>query len=97
VSKDKNLEFERPARPEDEIVSGWAELIRSKDYSDEELYPTSRLEAIGHFWMMEEDNPIRSPRGQAEAKHISKLAAFEVAWRTGRVQTLIDYYGGSDE
>lgn len=90
-------EFERASRPEDEIANGWAELIRSKDYSNEELYPTPRLEELGTFWMLEEDNPIRSPRGQAEAKHITKLLAFEVAYRTGRVQTLIDYYGGQDE
>lgn len=98
MAKDKeSTEFERASRPEDELLSGWAELQRSKDYSDENLYSLERLEELGVIWMMESDNPDRSPRGRAEAEHITKLLSFECAYRTGRMQLLIDFYGGRDE
>lgn len=93
-AKNKPTEFERASRPEDEILSGWYELQRSVDYSDENKYSLERLQELGAIWMMEEDNPLRSPRGQAEAKHIAKLLTFECAYRTGQIQTLIDFYRG---
>lgn len=80
-----------------DIASTYTELQRAHEYSNEELYPLSRLEALGTFWMEEETNPARSPRSQAEAKRITTLLSFECAWRTGRIQTLIDFYGGQDE
>lgn len=85
------------ARPDDKILSGYAELERSHDYSDETKYSLEKLEELGLMWMEEEDDPLRSPRGQAEAKHITKLLSFECAYRTGRMQLLIDFYGGQDE
>lgn len=76
----------------DGIESTYYELLRSHDYSNEEIYPTTRLEELGMTWMVQEDNPDRSVRSRNEANKITKLIAFEVAWRTGRVQTLIDFY-----
>ena len=92
----KATEFERASRDEDEVISGYAELQRSKDYSDERLYSTNRLEALGMRWLAEENNPLRSARGQAEAKHITKLITFEIAYRTDRIQLLIDFYGSQE-
>jgi glutathione synthase/RimK-type ligase-like ATP-grasp enzyme len=97
MSETQATEFERQSRPEDELLNGWSELIRSKDYSNEELYTLERLQELGVIWMNEEDNPLRSPRGQAEAKHIAKLLAFECAYRKGQVQVLIDFYGAYHE
>lgn len=90
------MEHSDGVRPDDEIVSTHIELQRSRDYSNEDLYPLSRLEEMGTFWMGEEDNPLRSPRSQNEAKRITKLIAFECSYRTGRVQVLIDFYGGQN-
>ncbi len=92
MSKNQTYELERAPRPEDDLANGYFELLRSVDYSNEELYSNERLEALGLFWLEEEDNPLRSPRGQAEAKHITKLLSFECAYRQGRIDVLIDFY-----
>lgn len=81
---------------DEEVISGFAELERSHEYADETLYPTERLEALGMRWLAAENNPLRSERGQAEAKKITTRIAFEIAHRTDRMQMLIDFYGGED-
>ena len=79
-------------RVEDEIASGWAELQRARDYADPEKYSLERIDALGLFWLEEEDNPLRSPRGQREARVIVARLAFESAYRQGRVDELRKAY-----
>lgn len=93
----KNYEVERPTRDDDEIANGYLELQRSKDYSDEKLYPMHRIEALGFFWMEEETNPLRSPRGQEEARQITKLLTFEAAYRQGRIGELTAFYNKKND
>lgn len=96
MGKDKSLEFERAPRAEDEILSSHSELIRSHDYSNEEMYPMDSLRRLAEYWEEESENPIRSERSKNVCKLIAAMAHFELAYRNGRVQVLIDFYGGQD-
>lgn len=93
----KEKEFVERYSPIDDIRSSHAELQRSNDYSNEVLYPLNKLEALGLYWMDEESNPLRSERSQAVCRQITKRLSFECAYRTGRIQTLIDFYGADHE
>ena len=97
MSKEKEPYFVEQYNPIDEIESTHSELLRSKDYSNEELYTLGRLEELGLYWMEEEDNPIRSERSKAVCKQITKRLSFECAYRSGRVPLLVDYYTKNSE
>jgi len=92
MSKDKNYEVERQARPEDNLANGYFELLRSVEYADDKKYSLTHLQALGHFWAEECTNPLRSERGQIEAKLITDRITFECAARLGRVTILSAFY-----
>lgn len=97
MSKEKEQEFVEQYNLVDAIESTNSELLRSTDYSNEELYSLSKLEELGIYWMEEEDNPIRSERSKAVCRQITKRLSFECAYRTGRVPLLIDFYAAHNE
>lgn len=86
-------EFVERVSPIDNIESTHYELVRARQYSGiesdgEYTYSTVRLEIMGHKWLQEEDNELRSPRSRAEARKISNLIAFELAYRNGELDKL---------
>lgn len=92
MGKLKNYEFEREARPEDELANGYFELQRSTEYGDERKFSLEHLQALGHYWAEQCENPLRSIRGQEEARLITRRITFECAVRTGRTAVLTAYY-----
>ena len=86
-------QFVERYNPIDDILSTHSELLRSVEYSNEKLYSTEKLEELGLYWLDEETNPIRSERSQAAAKQITRLLAFECAYRKSQIPMLIEFFG----
>ena len=93
---DKILEPDYVERPDptDAIESTHSELIRSHDYSNEEMYPIDRLRVMAEYWQEEAQNPLRSERSKKLCGLIAKMCTFEIAYRNGTMPTMIAFYKG---
>jgi hypothetical protein len=87
-------QFVEQFSPIDAIESTHSELIRAHDYSDEELYTTDMLRNLANKWDEEACNPIRSERSKKVCGLIASMCTFELAYRLGRVDTMINFYKG---
>ena len=76
----------------DTIRSAHAELQRIKDYSDETIFPISRLESLYGYWSAEALNPIRSERNRSEAVLLARHQLFEIHYREGTLDLLQEAY-----
>jgi len=81
-------------QPTDDIESSQGELTYSKEYSNEELYPDDRLRLLAERWLEQAENPIRSERSRKVCGSIALRSTFELAYRNGRIDTMIKFYKG---
>lgn len=90
-------EFVERYSPIDDIESTHYERARAVGYGGieadgEYTYSTTRLEALGRKWLVEQENPLRSERSRQEAAKIAELIVFEVAYRSGQLRELEEQY-----
>lgn len=93
-NKEVESDYIEIANPIDDIESGYYQRLKMVDLADEEAWPLEALQFGGSYWLNESGNRLRSRRSRKECKHIAKMFAFEVAYRSDRVDELIAYYQG---
>jgi hypothetical protein len=70
------------ATPTDGLRSLQGELLRSRDYGDERIYPdTDVLVEAGRYWSKELDSDQRSLRAKTDIERIISRIAFEIVQR----------------
>ena len=100
--QEERFEYVEQYDPIDSIESTHYERERAHDYSSieadgEYTYSLTRLEALGRVWIQEESNPLRSERSRAEARRISDLLAFEIAYRSGELRKLEENFAWKEK
>lgn len=59
----------------------YGDMIRSRDFGEQSMWPTEQLLELGHYWTGELHNPERSPRALGEIDKLIARAAFELVGR----------------
>ena len=87
-------DYQKQVRITDQLESSHNELAKSTDYSDDRFYSDDRLREIAENWTEQASNPIRSERSRKVCGSIALRSTFELAYRNGRIDTMIKFYKG---
>lgn len=59
----------------------YGDMIRSRDFGEQALYPTHQLYELGGYWKDQLTNPERSPRARIEIGKLVTRTSFEITMR----------------
>jgi hypothetical protein len=89
-------EFVEQASITDEIRSAHLDMLRIKDYSNQDIFPTEKLKELHKYWESQSENPLRSERNRSEAELLSMHQLFEIRYREGTLDTIHTYFANKN-